>query len=30
MVWFIVDGNIDNEARVRNAEDIKDYLRRKL
>lgn len=30
MVWFIVDGNIDNEAKVRNAEDIKDYLRRKL
>ena len=30
MVWFIVDGNIDNEARVRNAEDIKDYVRRKL
>ena len=30
MVWFIVDGNIDSEARVRNAEDIKDYLRKKL
>ena len=30
MVWFIVDGNIDNEAKVRNAEDIKDYLRSKL
>jgi len=30
MVWFIVDGNIDNDARVRNAADIKEYLRRKL
>ena len=30
MVWFIVDGNIDDTAQVRNAEDIKDYLRKKL
>ena len=30
MVWFIVDGNIDNDARVRNAAEIKEYLRRKL
>ena len=30
MVWFIVDGNIDDTAKVRNAEDIKDYLRKKL
>lgn len=30
MVWFIVDGNIDNEARVSNAADIKEYLRKKL
>ena len=30
MVWFIVDGNIDSEAQVRNAADIRDYLRRKL
>ena len=30
MVWFIVDGNIDSEAKVRNAADIKEYLRRKL
>ena len=30
MVWFIVDGNIDSAAQVRNSEDIKDYLRKKL
>lgn len=30
MVWFIVDGAIDTEAQVRNAADIKDYLRKKL
>ena len=30
MAWFVVDGYIDNEARVRNAEDIKEYLRKKL
>ena len=30
MVWFIVDGNVDSEAQVRNASDIRDYLRRKL
>jgi hypothetical protein len=30
MVWFIMDGNIDSEAKVRNAADIKEYLRRKL
>ena len=30
MVWFIVDGNIDNDAKVRNAAEIKEYLRRKL
>ena len=30
MVWFIVDGNIDDTAKVNNAEDIKDYLRKKL
>ena len=30
MVWFIVDGGVDDEAQVRNAADIKEYLRRKL
>ena len=30
MVWFIVDGSVDDEAQVRNAADIKEYLRRKL
>ncbi|MBP3257485.1 MAG: AhpC/TSA family protein [Bacteroidales bacterium] len=30
MVWFIVDGLVDSDAKVRNAADIKDYLRRKL
>ena len=30
MVWFIVDGNVDGEAKVRNANDIRDYLRKKL
>lgn len=30
MVWFIVDGSIDHDAKVRNAADIKDYLRKTL
>ena len=30
MVWFIVDGNVDGDAKVRNASDIRDYLRKKL
>lgn len=30
MVWFIVDGNVDGTAQVRNAADIKDFLRKKL
>jgi hypothetical protein len=30
MVWFIVDGLVDSDAKVRNAADIKDYLHRKL
>ena len=30
MVWFIVDGTIDAEASVRNAADIRSYLKRKL
>ncbi len=30
MVWFIVDGGVDDEAQVRNADDIREYLRRKL
>jgi len=30
MVWFIVDGSVDGEAKVRNANDIRDYLRKKL
>lgn len=30
MVWFIVDGNIDTEAKVRTADDIRGYLRKKL
>jgi hypothetical protein len=30
MVWFIVDGAVDTDAKVRNAQDIRSYLRRKL
>lgn len=30
MAWFIVDGEIDPSANVRNAADIRSYLRRKL
>lgn len=30
IVWFIVNGEIDTEANVRNAADIREYLRRKL
>ena len=30
MVWFIVDGEIDPDAQVRSAADIRSYLRRKL
>lgn len=30
MAWFIVDGNLDSDAKVRNADDLKEYLRRKL
>ncbi len=30
MAWFIVDGDIDPEAKVSNAQDIRNYLRRKL
>lgn len=30
MVWFIIDGNIDSEAKVRNAADIREYLRKKM
>ena len=30
MVWFIVDGSIDTEAKVRTADDIRAYLRKKL
>lgn len=30
MVWFITDGTIDTDARVRNAADIRAYLRRNL
>ena len=30
MVWFIVDGSVDGSAKVRNADDIRDYLRKQL
>ena len=30
MAWFIVDGEIDTAANVRNAADIRSYLRKKL
>ena len=30
MAWFIVDGTVDQDARVSNAATLKDYLRRKL
>jgi len=30
MAWFIVDGSIDPQARVRNAQDIREYLKKKL
>ena len=30
MVWFIVDGTIDTDAKVRTADDIRGYLRKKL
>ena len=30
MAWFIVDGTLDSEARVRDAVSLRDYLRRKL
>jgi len=30
MVWFLVDGTIDTEAKARNAEEIRTYLRKKL
>ena len=30
MVWFIVDGAIDTEAKASNAAEIREYLRRKL
>ena len=30
MVWFIVDGSIDTDAKVRTADEIRGYLRKKL
>lgn len=30
MVWFITDGTVDTEVQVRNAADIRNYLRRNL
>ena len=30
MAWFIVDGTIDRDTKVRDAETLRDYLRRKL
>lgn len=30
MVWFIVDGSIDTEAKTRTADEIRSYLRKKL
>lgn len=30
MVWFIVDGTIDADAKINNAASIRDYLRKKL
>ena len=30
MVWFIVDGAIDSNAKVRNADEIRSYLRKNL
>ena len=30
MVWFIVDGTIDTDAKVRTADEIRGYLRKKL
>ena len=30
MVWFIVDGSVDGSAKVRTADDIRDYLRTQL
>ncbi len=30
MAWFIVNGTVDQDARVRDAASLKDYLRRKL
>lgn len=30
MVWFLLDGEVDSSASVRNAEDIREYLSKKL
>ena len=30
MVWFIVDGLIDQDAKVSDAASIREYIRRKL